>query len=249
MLRRMSVSRRSVLTGGLALSALWASKLGAVVPGAVPRPVPGPASGSLSEFPFTLGVASGDPWADSVVLWTRLAPDPAHGGGMPPGQHAVHWQLATDDKLSNVVRKGTANATDEWAYSVHVEVGGLEPDRWYWYQFRSGDHLSPIGRTRTLPRPGAKVDKMRFAFASCANFEVGYFTAYGEMAREDLDLVFFLGDYLYESAPVKDRPRLHWSPELVALQDYRDRYAQYRTDPNLQAAHANFPWILTWDDH
>lgn len=252
MLRRMSVSRRTVLTGGLALSALWAQRLRAF-DGILGLPVMQPDAHAnalkTADTPFTLGVASGDPWATSVVLWTRLAIDPAHGGGMPPGQHAVQWQIAKDDKMSSVVKKGTAVATDEWAHSVHVEVDGLEPDRWYWYQFRTGDHLSPIGRTRTLPRPGAAVDKMRFAFASCSNYEVGYFNAYGEMAKEDLDLVFFLGDYLYEYAPVKDRPRLHWSPELIRLQDYRDRYAQYRTDPHLQAAHAHFPWILTWDDH
>ncbi|TAK14978.1 MAG: alkaline phosphatase [Acidobacteria bacterium] len=249
----MSVSRRAFVTGGsLALSALWARHLHAF-DGVLGRPLIQPDAEAralaAADTPFTLGVASGDPWADSLVIWTRLALDPTRGGGMPPGPVTVNWQVALDDKMSRVVKKGTAVATAEWAHSVHVEVTGLDPDRWYWYQFRTGDHLSPIGRTRTFPRPGAAATKLRFAFASCENYEVGYFNPYKEMAKEDLDLVFFLGDYLYEAAPIKDRPRLHVSPELTTLQDYRDRYAQYRTDPNLQQVHANFPWILTWDDH
>jgi hypothetical protein len=132
---------------------------------------------------------------------------------------------------------------------VHAEVSGLDPDRWYWYQFRTGDHLSPIGRTRTFPKAGASVNQLKFAFASCQHYEQGYYTAYQAMAAEDLDVTFCLGDYIYEGAGVKDRPRLHVGPELTTLADYRDRYAQYKTDPLLQAAHANNPWILTWDDH
>jgi alkaline phosphatase D len=241
-----------VAGSSVALSALWAKHLHAF-DGILGQPVRRPDAEAralvIADTPFTLGVSSGDPWADSVVLWTRLALDPTQGGGMPPGPVTVTWEVATDDRMAQVVKRGTVVATDEWAHSVHAEVDGLEPDRWYWYRFRTGDHLSPIGRTRTFPRPGAAADKMRFAFASCQNFEVGYFSAYRGLASQDLDVVFFLGDYLYESAPVAGRPRHHVSPELHTLQDYRDRYAQYHTDPDLQAAHRNFPWIMTWDDH
>lgn len=249
-------TRRRFLGQSLAFSSIWASGrhlFGATDANALEARLrsrdTAPDVLGGADSPFTLGVASGDPWADSVVLWTRLALDPTHGGGMPDTPIEVTWQLATDDKLSKVVKRGRATATAEWAHSVHVEVNGLEPDRWYWYQFRAGDHLSPIGRTRTLPKPGAKADQLRFAFACCQNYEVGYFTAYKAMARQDLDVVFHLGDYLYEAAPIKDRPRLHVSPELTTLQDYRDRYAQYATDPDLQAARAAFPWIVTPDDH
>ena len=247
MLRRMSLSRRRFVTNGVALSTLWATHL----QGFDARDPRQPRADILkfSENPFTLGVASGDPWADSVVLWTRLALDPTHGGGMPAADVTVTWQLAADEKMSKVLKRGTQTATAEWAHSVHVEVSGLDADRWYWYQFRAGDHLSPVGRTRTFPKTGAKTDSLRFAFASCQHYEQGFYTAYQSMAAEALDVTFFLGDYIYEAAPIADRPRLHVGPELTTLEDYRNRYAQYKTDPLLQAAHANNPWILTWDDH
>lgn len=256
MLRRMSISRRTFVTSGVALSTLWATHLHAF-DAFDPRTIDARGRSrdaradilKFSDNPFTLGVASGDPWPDSVVLWTRLALDPTHGGGLPPVPVEVSWQVATDDKMSKVVKRGKEKATAEWAHSVHAEVSGLEPDRWYWYQFRTGDHLSPIGRTRTFPKAGASVNQLKFAFASCQHYEQGYYTAYQAMAAEDLDVTFFLGDYIYEGAGVKDRPRLHVGPELTTLADYRDRYAQYKTDPLLQAAHANNPWILTWDDH
>lgn len=245
MLRHMAVSRRQFVTSGITLSALWATHLRAT-----------PVSRTLIDTPrwdanpFALGVASGDPWADSVVLWTRLVPDAAHPETMMvTGPVNVTWQVATDEKMTRIVKKGTETAVADWAHSVHVEVTGLEPNRYYWYQFRTGDHLSPIGRTKTLPKPGAKVDQFKFAFASCQNYEQGFYTAYSSLAAEELDLVFFLGDYIYEGEPVKDRPRLHQAPELHTLSDYRTRYTQYKLDPLLQAAHANVPWILTWDDH
>ncbi len=248
MLRRMAVSRRRFVTGGLAISALWATHLRADH-NLRSLDVRADALTFSADNVFTLGIASGDPWADSVVLWTRLALDPTNGGGMPPGPVEVSWQVATDEKMSKVVKRGKEMATAEWAHSVHAEVTGLDADRWYWYQFRTGDHLSPIGRTRTLPKAGARVDRLRFAFASCQHYEQGLYTAYGAMAKEELDVIFFLGDYIYESAPIKDRPRLHIGPELTTLEDYRNRYAQYKLDPLLQAAHAHAPWILTWDDH
>ncbi|HBE68723.1 MAG TPA: alkaline phosphatase, partial [Planctomycetaceae bacterium] len=148
--------------------------------------------------PFTLGVASGDPDATSVVLWTRLAPEPLQpGGGMEDEDVAVTWELATDDSMRNIVASGVSNATVRLGHSVHVEANGLTPDQWYWYRFRAGDAVSPVGRTRTLPHASVMPEEFRFAFASCQNYEQGLFTAYEQMARDELDLVFHLGDYIY----------------------------------------------------
>jgi alkaline phosphatase D len=207
----------------------------------------GQASGS--KDPFTLGVASGDPEPDGVVLWTRLAPDPLHGGGMPNERVEVEWKVAADERMSQVVAHGRATATPDLAHSVHVEVRGLKPGRWYWYRFTAGKHESTIGRTRTAPDPRQPVDKLKFAFASCQHYETGYFTAYRHMAQEDLDVVVHLGDYIYEGAARDDRPRKHDGPEPMTLSAYRNRHALYRLDPELQRVHALFPWILTWDDH
>src|SRR3954470_21018923 len=143
--------------------------------------------------PFTLGVASGDPLPDGVVLWTRLAPDPLAGGGMGASPVDVEWLIARDDGMKDVVRSGTSSALPELAHSVHVEVAGLDPDRVYWYRFRAGGIESPIGRTRTAPAAGASPQALRFAFASCRNYVQGYYTAHANLAREELDVVFFLG--------------------------------------------------------
>jgi len=202
-----------------------------------------------SDYPFQLGVTSGDPAPDGIVIWTRLAPDPLNGGGMPDEDVRVHWQVANDEGMTRVVRKGTATATKDWAHAVHVEVQGLKPDRTYWYQFKAGSETSPVGRTRTAPAPDAMLDTLRFAFASCQHYEYGYFTAYRHMAEEDLNAVVHLGDYIYEDGASEIRPRRHNGPEIESLDDYRNRYALYRSDPDLQAAHAAFPWIVTWDDH
>lgn len=203
----------------------------------------------FSAYPFQLGVASGDPTPDGVALWTRLAPQPLLGGGMPPDAVEVSWQVAEDEAMSRVVRQGAAIADPAWAHSVHVEVEGLQPDRWYWYWFKAGGEVSPKGRTRTMPAAGATVDRLRFAFASCQKYESGYYTAYEHMTRENLDLVFHLGDYIYEKAAHADAVRPHHLREAVTLEDYRARYALYKSDPALQVAHAMAPWILTWDDH
>ncbi len=204
----------------------------------------------LLKDPFTLGVASGDPLPDGVVLWTRLAPDPLAGGGMGSAPVDVEWLVARDDGMKDVVRSGTSSAIAELAHSVHVEVAGLDPDRVYWYRFRAGGVESPIGRTRTTPVAGASPSALRFAFASCQNYVQGYYTAHANLAREELDAVFFLGDYIYEGTArgdlVREYTKRGWS---YSLADYRDRYAQHRTDKDLQAAHAAFPWIVTWDDH
>lgn len=204
---------------------------------------------NFSSYPFTLGVASGEPFATSVVLWTRLAPDPLNGGGMPAVNVPIQWQVATDANMINIVAKGTEVAIPELAHSVRVEVNGLKPETWYWYQFISGTEASPIGRTRTAPEPRSDVSKFTFALASCQQYQQGYFTAYKYMAQEDLDLVVHVGDYIYEGGISTTGVRQHNSSEIVTLDDYRNRHALYKTDPNLQAAHAAFPWIVTWDDH
>lgn len=204
---------------------------------------------ALSGYPFTLGVASGDPWPDGFVLWTRLAPNPLEGGGMPAQNVQVNWQVAEDEAMTSIVAKGTAIASRELAHSVHVEVQGLEPGRWYWYQFQVSGEVSPKGRARTAPRPDELPDRLRFAFASCQHFESGYFTAYQHMAAEELDLIAHLGDYIYEGAAAEKKVRKHIGPELHTLEDYRNRHAQYKTDLFLQQAHARCPWLMTWDDH
>lgn len=198
---------------------------------------------------FTLGVASGDPLPDGVVLWTRLAPFPLNGGGMPRINVPVHWRIATDERMLNVVQQGTEFAISDLGHSVHVEVSGLEPARWYWYQFRVGRQLSPVGRTRTAPAHGASPDQLRFAFASCQDWQNGYYPAYKRMAEEDLDLVVHLGDYIYEYPADPDGPRQHDGVETGSLESYRNRHALYKTDRDLQAAHAAFPWVVVWDDH
>jgi alkaline phosphatase D len=207
------------------------------------------ASAWFGDTPFTLGVASGDPTPHSVVLWTRLAPDPTNGGGMPGLPVLVRWRVATDHRLRRVVRHGLAIAWPWLAHSVHVEVDGLDPDRWYFYQFSVGPYESPLGRTRTVPRRDAMVAEFRFAFASCQDWQNGFYTAYRHLAEEDLDLVVHLGDYIYESGPNPFGLRQHDGPELESLASYRNRYALYRTDPHLQAAHAAFPWLTVPDDH
>jgi len=202
---------------------------------------------SFAADPFALGVASGDPGPDGFVLWTRLAPDPLNGGGID-GDVGVRWEIASDDAFRQVVRSGTATASAELAHSVHVEVAGLEADRWYWYRFSAGDAVSATGRARTMPTPEAMPDRLSLAFASCQHYETGFYTAYEHMAAEHPDLVFHLGDYIYEGA-ARPRVRAHRGEELASLEDYRNRYALYRTDPDLQLAHAACPWIVTWDDH
>jgi alkaline phosphatase D len=200
--------------------------------------------------PFSLGVASGDPFPDGFVLWTRLAPRPFEpGGGLPARPIEVRWSVADDELLSRPLREGMALALPELAHSVHVEVSGLAPDRPYWYRFRVGDEESPVGRSRTLPPPESRPGRVRVAVASCNNFETGWFTAFRHMLREDPDLVVHLGDYIYENAAVDKRPRKHFGKECMSLQDYRTRYAQYKADPDLQALHAAAPWLVTPDDH
>ena len=199
--------------------------------------------------PFTLGVASGYPHASGMTLWTRLAPHPLAGGGMPPAAVEVAWEVAADEAFRNVSARGTTVASPEWAHSVHVDVDGLQAARPYWYRFRSGGALSAAGRTRTAPHPSAANSRLRFAIAACQQYEHGYYVAYRHMAHEDLDLVVHLGDYIYEATWGRNLVRSHASDQTFTLPEYRNRYALYKSDEDLKAAHAAFPWIVTWDDH
>jgi alkaline phosphatase D len=206
--------------------------------------------------PFALGVAAGDPAPDGFVLWTRLAPDPlsadpATPGGMRGGDVPVAYEIATDPQMRDIVRRGDAIAEAAFAWSVHVEVAGLAPGGPYWYRFTSGGAASRVGRATTTPAPGSRLDKLRFAFVSCSNYELGYFSAYRHAADEQPDLVIFLGDYIYEVMMTRFPTVRRHSDGVVAstLPTYRNRYAQYRLDPDLQRLHAEVPALMTWDDH
>jgi alkaline phosphatase D len=204
-------------------------------------------------YPFTLGVASGDPVPDGVVLWTRLAPAPLEGGGMPMTNVEVHWEIAADQTFRTMTQRGTEIARPELGHSVHVEAAGLQPGRDYWYRFRAGDEVSPVGRTKTAPAAGAGVDRLRFAVCGCSHYESGYFTAYRRIAEEQFDFVLHTGDYIYEGRGHGGRSavavRQHQGQEIYTVVDYRNRYAQYKSDPDLLAAHASAPFIVSWDDH
>lgn len=192
---------------------------------------------------FTLGVASGCPRPESVVLWTRLM------GTDLPERVAVAWELARDESFKDVVARGSAPAEAASAHSVHVDAAGLEPGRWYWYRFSALGSRSAAGRTRTAPAAGA-AEPLQFAIASCQRWDAGHYAAWRHMADENLDLVLFLGDYIYEYAPIPGRVRIHEGSGVTrTLADYRSRYAQYKADPALQRMHASAPWILVWDDH
>lgn len=235
-------SRRTLLKGGLVLAAL---------------PVVGFTGerrlGPVPSDPFTLGVASGDPAPDGVVIWTRLAPNPLADdglGGMPARPVDVEWEVSADASFTRVVQRGVVTATPESAHSVHVELVGLRPGAEHFYRFRAEGHLSPGGRTRTAPEPGS-LSPLTMCVASCSHYEQGWFTAYRRLAEDQPDLVVHLGDYQYEYAAgqSRDRVRDHVGPETVTLANYRQRFAQYKTDPDLQAAHAVAPWLAVFDDH
>ncbi len=200
-------------------------------------------------YPFTLGVGSGEPAPSGFVLWTRLAPDPLAGGGMPAVPVAVDWQIAEDEAFRRVVREGRVEAVPDEAHAVHLEIDGLRPGRWYWYRFAAMGERSQAGRARTAPAPGTMPAELRLAVASCQQYEQGYFAAHRHIAASAPDLVAFLGDYIYEASWGRNLVRSHGGPTARTLGDYRNRYALYRTDADLQAAHAACPWMVTWDDH
>ena len=197
---------------------------------------------------FRHGVASGDPLGDRVILWTRVTPKTESGA------QRVSWVLARDPKLAQVVSRGEIETGAARDFTVKVDASGLEPGTPYYYRFESMDERSPIGRTRTLP--ASAVSQLRFGVVSCSNLPQGYFNAYACLARRaDLDAIIHLGDYIYEyknetygdgrplgRIPMPDR-------EIIALQDYRERHAQYKADPDSQEVHRQHPFIVTWDDH
>jgi alkaline phosphatase D len=235
----MPHSRRHVLAAGVGLA-------GAGLLRAFPSRA---AEVRFASDPFTLGVASGYPEPNAVVLWTRLAPEPlVPGGGMPQAPVEVEWEVATDERLATIVRRGTVYATPDWAHSVHVEVTGLEPARDHWYRFTSGGARSPVGRTRTAPARGTQPARFTLALASCQYYELGHYAAYRGVAADAPDLVVHVGDYIYEGRGI-DRVRSHGHPECHTLDDYRARYSLYKSDPLLQDAHAAAPWMLAHDDH
>lgn len=211
----------------------------------------GAAHSNGAGYPFMLGVASGSPLPDAVVIWTRIVLDPLNAATMAPLALAVRWEMAEDEAFRRIVAQGVASATPALAHSVHVDVTGLAPGRWYWYRFMLGDAVSPSGRTRTAPAPDTLPDKLRLAVASCQHWEFGAYGAHRHIAAAAPDLVAFLGDYIYEWGPyqLQHPASAVRTAESFTLDQYRARYAQYKSDPDLQAAHLAAPWIVTWDDH
>ncbi|OBX17874.1 alkaline phosphatase [Erythrobacter sp. QSSC1-22B] len=249
-LQRFALSRRHLLRNFGA---------GAVAAFGLSFTAPLRANPIFASYPFQLGVASGEPSADGFVIWTRLAPDPlAIGHGMPAASVEIGWEVGADDRFAQIVQSGTAIARPELGHAVHVEVSGLQPSRPYWYRFTAGRERSAWGRAVTTPAAGQPLANLRFAVAGCQNYEQGYYTAYRDLARREPDFVFCYGDYIYEGRGdrVRNGPdgpvetvRRHFGDEIYSIDDYRRRYAQYKMDVDLQAAHAAAPWFVTLDDH
>ncbi|MES2259770.1 MAG: alkaline phosphatase D family protein [Pseudomonadota bacterium] len=239
----MDDGRRLFLQTGARLAG-WAAAGAALSP-------PDARSASGGAYPFSLGVASGSPLPQAVVIWTRILHDPLNPGAMPPLAISVRWEVAEDEAFRRIAAKGTAIATPELAHSVHVDVTGLAPGRWYWYRFMLGDAVSPVGRTRTAPAADSMPSSLKMAVASCQHWEFGSYAAHRHIAAAAPELVAFLGDYIYEWGPYQlQHPRsARRVDESFTLSDYRARYAQYKSAPDLQAAHLCAPWIVTWDDH
>jgi len=203
----------------------------------------------VTANPFYLGVASGDPRPDSVVIWTRLARETLGNARSRNEPVAVDYEIAETANFSTIYRKGSAAALPELGYSVHLDLQGLNPGKEYYYRWMLGGEVSNVGRTKTAPALDATTKSFRFGFASCQQYEHGYFTALDHMAKERFDLIVHLGDYIYEETWGANNVRHHNAPEIYTLDDYRARYELYKQDPDLQAAHASAPWAVTWDDH
>ena len=248
----VTVNRRHVLRS-LGASALLTAGGGLFTQRAWSQP-------ALGVNPFTLGVASGDPAPDGFVIWTKLAPRPLErGAGMPQKPVEVEWAVAGDEGMQKIVQQGKSIADPELGHAVHVELAGLEPSRDYFYRFTVGGERSVVGRARTFPRAGAPLAQLRFAVAGCQRYEAGLFTAFRRIAAERFDFIFHYGDYIYEY-PLIPRPgvKTPWPiirvmpdepGECLTLDDYRHRYALYKLDADLQAAHASAPFIMSFDDH
>jgi alkaline phosphatase D len=235
------LNRRHLLQRAAALATISVASA-ALGGGAIARP-------RFRAYPFSLGVASGDPVSDGFVIWTRVAPDPFDPAALGDGSVMLRWEVARDAKMRDVVQGGEVPAHAALAHSVRIEVRGLTAARPYWYRFRiAGGDASPIGRAWTAPLVGAPLERLRFGVASCQHYEQGYFTPYAFMVQDDPDLILHLGDYIYESS-WGDPIRRHDGPEPYILTEYRNRHALYKSEPYLQAAHAHCPWLVTWDDH
>ena len=239
--RRQALNRLNRLAAAWALHSLFAPSAHA----AQARPWQG------RNTPFLLGVASGQPRPGGVVLWTRLvaSADPFRSS-LPAAPVAVRWELAEDAGFTRIVQRGEVVALPDHGHSVHVALEGLPPDSRFHYRFISGRHASPVGRTRTAPAEGADVARLRIALASCQHYEQGWFTVHREIAQREADFVLFVGDYIYGVDASHHRQlRRHTSPTPSTLEGFRMRHLNYRLDPDLQAAHAAHPWIVTLDDH
>ena len=237
----MNLSRRRLLRG--------ASLLGAA---AFSRPLLSApwitGSAKFIDYPFKLGVASGDPLPTGFVIWTRLAPSPLDSFATGPDPIPVGYEIALDEQFKNPVQTGSVVAYPENAHAVHVDVEGLAPGRPYFYRFKAGSEISPVGRAMTTPAVGAAMDGYKFVFGSCQNYETGYFKAYRDMVAQNPDLIVHLGDYIYEESYGAETRR---APVQVArsLDEYRQLHAIYKLDKDLQRGHAHTSWLFTWDDH
>ena len=226
----MTTSRRRLVLGSAAAAAL---------PFGLRWPL-----ASAADDRFALGVASGSPRVDGMVLWTRLV-----GAGLP-ARTAVRWEVAEDDAFARIVASGEEQAVADEAATVHAEPRGLASDRWFFYRFHALGQTSRTGRTRTAPAADAAAGALRFAIASCQRYDVGHYAAWRAVAESDPDVILFLGDYIYETPTTRaDAVRRHEGSHARTLDGYRDRYATYKSDPLLQAAHAQAPWLMVWDDH
>ena len=244
------VTRRTLIRTGAA----------GMVAGTLAAPAILSAQSWFREYPFKLGVASGDPSSDGFVIWTRIAPEPfERHSGVPLSVLPVRWEVAEDSRFRTIAASGDTVARPQLGHSVHVEVGGLRPDRPYWYRFYIGGDRSLAGRARTLPAPGADVKRLHFGVAGCQHYEAGYYTAFRKLAEEDeLAFVYHYGDFIYEYGydnrfddnrlPIEPI-RQHRLREIYSLDDYRQHYAQYLLDKDLQAARSAHAFVSTFDDH
>ena len=241
----MSVSRRSLLKNlGLAGAAATVAGPTAAMSS---KPTPDPlADKDIADFGH--GVASGDPLANSVIIWTRISPK-------VNAAIDVTWRICRDVEMTDEVNSGIFSTIADRDYTVKVDADGLMPDSWYYYQFEAGDKKSAIGRTKTAAETG--LDRLRLAVVSCSSFPHGFFNVYKVLAeRNDLDAVVHLGDYIYEygegqydDKDLRAERALLPKHEIISLSDYRQRHNLYKRDPDLQAVHQQYPFIVTWDDH